>query len=349
MKEHLQGMSLHQLQELILSFDGQKYRASQLAQALVLGKTANEISTLPKELKDALAEQYSFNAVEIVKEYHARDNSTKYLFKLNDNNIIEGVFIRQSYGNTLCISTQVGCKMGCVFCASGQDGYVRNLTIGELAAQVYAANVKEGGNRRKRAVDNVVLMGAGEPLDNYDNVVGFLRLISDKDSLNISLRNITISTAGIAPKIKKLAEEGLSVTLAISLHHAKDSKRETLMPIAKKYSIESIMDAAQYYFRKTGRRVSLEYALIKGENTAIADAKALIELVKDKDYHINLIALNESSDIKLQKASGENIKKFMAELAKAGVNYTLRHSAGDDINAACGQLRNTYIYAISKK
>ena len=343
MKEHLQGMSLPELEQIISAKGGKSYRAGQLLQALVLDKAVADITTLPQSLKQALAEEYSFNAAEIIKALSSKDNSVKYLYKLNDSNIIEGVFICQSYGNTLCISTQVGCKMHCAFCASGLDGFVRNLTAGELAAQVYSANVHKGGDRQKRAVSNVVLMGAGEPLDNYDNVIKFLRLISDKNGLNISLRNITLSTCGLVPQIKRLAGEGLPITLAISLHHAKDDRRAALMPINNKYSIGEIMAAAEYYYKKSGRRVSLEYALIEGKNTDIADAKALAELVKGKDYHINLIALNEFKEGKMHAPSAANIKRFMAELAKSGANYTLRHSAGGDIDAACGQLRRSYL------
>jgi len=343
MKEHLQGMTLPKLEQIVTAKGGKSYRAGQLFQALVLDKPIADITTLPQALKQSLATDYSFNAVEIIKVLKSKDGSSKYLYKLNDDNIIEGVFIPQNYGNTLCISTQVGCKMHCAFCASGLDGFVRNLTVGELAAQVYSANVREGGNRQSRAVDNVVLMGAGEPLDNYDNVVEFLRLISDKKGLNISLRGITLSTSGIAPQIKRLADEGLPITLAISLHNAKDSKRTALMPINKKYSINEVMAAAEYYFNKTRRRISLEYALIEGKNTSIADAQGLAELVKGKDYHINLIALNEYKEGALQAASTASIKRFMAELAKKGVNYTLRHSAGGDIDGACGQLRRSYL------
>ena len=334
---------MSELEEIITAKGCPKYRAAQLFQALALNKSAEEISTLPAALKQELAQDYSFSAVEIIKTLVSKDNSSKYLFRLNDAHIIEGVFIRQGYGNTLCVSTQVGCKMHCSFCASGLDGFVRNLTAGEMAAQVYCANAKEGGGRSMRALDNIVLMGSGEPLDNYDNVIKFLRLINDKNGLNISQRNITLSTSGLPEQIRRLADEGLNITLAISLHNAIDEKRSEIMPINKKYGIKEIIQAADYYFARTGRRVSLEYALIEGENTGYEDAEALSDLIRGKDYHINLIALNEFKENKMKSASRQSASAFMAELARRGINYTLRVSAGGDIQAACGQLRRSYM------
>ena len=266
------------------------------------------------------------------------DGTKKYLFRLYDGNLIESVFMRYHHGNSVCISSQVGCKMGCRFCASTLNGCVRNLEPSEMLDQIYRIQSLTG-----ERVSNVVIMGSGEPMDNYDNVVKFLGLINSDKGLNISQRNITVSTCGLVPRIKQLAELKLQITLAISLHAPNDELRKTMMPIAYTYSIEQIMDACRYYLLQTARRISFEYSLVKGVNDSPECAKQLIKLVHGMNCHINLIPVNPIKERDYEQSEKNSIHNFKEILEKAGVNVTIRREMGRDIDGACGQLRQNHI------
>ncbi len=319
------------------------FRVKQIMYAVSDYKTYGEMSNVPKTVRELLAEKYFDRSAVIKEAFTGKDGTEKYLYLLNDGNIIEGVFMPHNYGNTLCISTQVGCRMGCAFCASTLNGLVRNLTAGEMLGEVLAANARAGGTRSKRAITNIVLMGSGEPLDNYDEVIKFLHAVSDEEGMGISPRNISLSTCGLADKIKTLADEGIPVTLTISLHAADEEKRKSLMPISNKWSIAEVLDAARYYFEKTGRRIIFEYSLIDGQNASEADALKLAKLLKGMNCHVNLINLNYVKERGLRGANKDAVKAFMDTLSSKGISNTLRRSMGNDIKGACGQLRNGYL------
>ena len=343
MKEILQDLNYIQLEELVLSLGEKKYRAKQLFEGLMQGKRISEIP-ISATLKSALLERYEDEAVKIRETFVSKEDGTKkFLFELADGNLIEGVFMRYKYGNTQCVSTQVGCRMGCKFCASTLGGLVRNLTAGEILSQILVVNRLEGGTLKDRAVTNVVLMGSGEPFDNYDHVVTFIKNVSAEGGICISPRNISLSTCGLVPKIRKFADEGLPVNLTISLHASSDEDRARVMPVANAYSIQEIMDACAYYFKKTGRRYIFEYTLIAGENCDFGHAEALAKLVKGKPCHVNLIRLNEVKERALAAADEKAAYRFLGVLEKSGISATLRRSLGSDIGGACGQLRASYI------
>ena len=259
------------------------------------------------------------------------------------NNVIEGVLMEYKYGNTLCVSTQVGCRMGCAFCASTLDGLIRNLTAGEILSEVLVVNAALGGSKTDRKVTNIVLMGSGEPLDNYDNVVKFLRLVSDENGINVSPRNVSLSTCGLVDKMYELAKEGLPINLTMSLHSPFDEGRKEIMPVAKKYSISEILAACDNYFKATGRRYYFEYSLIAGKNDTDECAKRLAALLKGKPCHVNLIRLNSVKERSLIGSEDEKAKKFMEKLVALGLSATLRRRMGADIDGACGQLRRRYL------
>lgn len=319
-----------------------RFRAEQVFIASRQNKTFAE-TNVPEGLREKLAEKFIERPVEIVEALSGKDGVGKYLYLLSDGNVIEGVYMPHNYGDTLCVSTQVGCRMGCAFCASTLNGLVRNLTAGEILGQVVAVNARHGGTLKNRAVTNIVLMGSGEPLDNYDEVTKFLRLVSEEKGLNISLRNVSLSTCGLCDRIIDLADSGLTVTLTISLHAPTDEKRSALMPINKKYNVTSVIEAAKYYFKKTGRRVIFEYSLIEGENCNVEDAEKLAKLLQGFSYHVNLIKLNPVKERNLLTAKQNSVKVFSDTLTKLGVSNTLRRSMGNDIEGACGQLRNKYL------
>ncbi|AQM59985.1 MULTISPECIES: 23S rRNA (adenine(2503)-C(2))-methyltransferase RlmN [Clostridium] len=299
----------------------------------------DDMRNLPKSLKEKLKENFKIVIPEIVEEFRSNDDDTrKLLLALEDGNLIECVIMKYKHGNTICISTQVGCRMGCKFCASTIDGRVRNLTSGEILSEIMIAQ-KTLGER----ISNIVLMGSGEPLDNYDNVVKFLKEVNAEYGLNIGQRHITISTCGLVPKIYELADEGLTITLAISLHAFSDEKRKEIMPIANKYSIKEILDACEYYIKKTNRRVTFEYALVKDVNDGNEDAKALGQLLKGMLCHVNLIPVNEIKENSFKRSSNKRIEEFAEILKSKGIEATVRREMGSDINAACGQLRRSYI------
>ena len=320
-----------------------KYNASQIFAFIQNGKSFDEMTSIKKEVRAYLAQNYVDIPVKIKEVFTSKDGSKKLLYELSDGNLIEGVFMPHNYGDTLCVSTQVGCPMGCVFCASGLNGLVRNLTPGEILSQVILINKLEGGNISDRKVTNVVLMGSGEPLANYDNVCKFFELVNDKKGLNISLRNISLSTCGLAEKIKDLADSNFHPTLSISLHAPNDDLRKTLMPIANKVSLKELIDATKYYFEKTGRRIIFEYSMIKGVNDSIDCAKQLAKIVSGYPTHINLIRLNDVKEKDLKGSTKDTINKFIETLEKNKASVTLRRSFGNDIEGACGQLRARFI------
>ncbi len=343
MKKILQDLTYAELKDLVVSLGEKSYRAGQIRRALHMGFDISEITELSKNLRARLLEQFEDSAVKIVETLHSKDGTEKYLFSLADGNYVEGVLMKYSYGNTQCVSTQVGCRMNCSFCASGLNGLVRNLSSGEIASQIYKINRLHGGNLDKREVCNVVLMGSGEPFDNYDNTVTLLKEITAEGGINISQRNISLSTCGLVPEIIKFANEGLQVNLCISLHNPFNERRREIMPIAKRYSVSEILDACEMYFKNTGRRYYFEYSLISGVNDTKECADELIRLLSGKECHVNLIRLNEVKERKLKATADSDAYSFMGLLEKGGLSVTLRRRVGSDIDGACGQLRNRYI------
>lgn len=341
MKKIIQDLSAGELKELVISLGEKPFRAAQLYKGLMLGKKISEIN-VNAGLKEKLLSVFEDEPLSVIKTLQSSDGTEKYLFRLADGNIIEGVLMKYKYGNTQCVSTQVGCRMGCKFCASTLGGLVRNLTSGEILSQVLKVNAMHGGGKQ-RAVTNIVLMGSGEPLDNYENVLGFLRNVTAEGGINVSARNISLSTCGIVPKIYSLADEAPPVNLTISLHHPRDEGRKRTMPVAGKYSIAEILKACDYYFSKTGRRYIFEYSLISGENCTGAHASELIALLRGRPCHVNLIRLNEVSERKLAPAAEEEARAFLKALTEGGLSATLRRRTGADIGGACGQLRASYI------
>ncbi len=343
-KTILADLNLDGLKNLIENIGEKPYRAGQIFKSIYLGKEFCEMTDLSKDLRENLEKNYIAQPVKMIKSLKSKDGTEKFLFKLFDGNVIESVLMKYKYGYTLCVSTQVGCRMGCAFCASGLYGLVRNLSAGEILGQVICANAYvKGGLGDKRAVTNIVLMGSGEPLDNYDNTVNFLHLVSSPNALNISTRNISLSTCGLVPKMKKLGEEKVSVNLTVSLHSPFDEERQNIMPIAKTYKIRDVLGACEDYFNKTGRRYYFEYTLIKGNNDSVRHADALISLLKGKPCHVNLIRLNEVKEKNLNSTSDKEAYRFLGLLEKGGLSATLRRRMGADIDGACGQLRQRYL------
>lgn len=298
-----------------------------------------EMKNIPQSLKNKLKQNFTIDLPKIVEVYKSEiDGTEKFLLCFKDGNLIESVLMRYKHGNSICISTQVGCRMGCKFCASTIGGRIRNLTSGEILSEILVVQ-----NNIGERISNVVLMGSGEPLDNYDNVVKLLDLVSAEYGLNIGQRHITLSTCGIVPKIYELADRELSVTLALSLHAFSDEKRKEIMPIANKYTIDEILKACQYYIDKTKRRVTFEYSLVKDVNDSREDAKSLGKLLKGMLCHVNLIPVNEIKENSFKRSSKKTIEDFSEILKSYGVEVTTRREMGSDINAACGQLRRSYI------
>lgn len=348
MKKILQDLSFAEIERLMLGCGEKKFRAKQLFEGLTQGKSILEISSLPKTLKERLVEEYEDVPVRVKRVFTAKDGTEKYLFELADGNLIEGVLMKYKYGYTQCVSTQVGCRMGCKFCASTLGGLIRNLSAGEILSQILVVNAlhkneKSGEGKEARAVTNVVLMGSGEPLDNYDETLKFLQNVTSAEGLNISARNISLSTCGLVPKMYKLADEGIPLNLTVSLHATDDETRARTMPVAKAYKIAEILKACEYYFEKTGRRYYFEYTLIAGENCDEAHADALIALLKGKPCHVNLIRLNEVKERDLKALDEKAAYRFLGRLEKGGLSATLRRQIGSDIGGACGQLRANFI------
>lgn len=340
MKKCLLDLSFEEIEKIVCDIGEQKFRAKQIFEAIFSGKQIEDITNISKTLREKLTENYIANPVKIFKKLESKDKTVKYVYQLEDGNIVEGVLMNYHYGNTICVSTQIGCRMGCKFCASGLNGLVRNLTAGEMLGQVLAVNTGLGGTKDDRKITNIVLMGSGEPLDNYDEVVKFLRLVNEKYCLNISQRNISLSTCGLVDKIRQLADDGLSITLTISLHAPTDELRKTIMPIAESYSIKEIMAAAKYYFKKTGRRIVFEYAMIAGVNDSFECAQKLKDITKGFPTHINVIPLNEVKERGLNGPNKHQVYAFCDKLIELGASASVRRTMGEDIEGACGQLRN---------
>lgn len=324
-----------------------RYRAEQIYNWLTDYASFDEMTNIPQELRATLKEIYIDQPVKIEKELISKDGTKKYLLSLPDGNVVEAVLMNYKYGNTICISTQVGCRMGCKFCATGIDGLARNLTAGEMLSEVLVINRHIGGTKADRKITNIVLMGCGEPLDNYDNVVKFVRLISAKEGLNLSQRNISLSTCGLADKIKKLADEDLGITLTISLHASTDEERKKIMNVAKAYSLKELFFAIKYYFEKTKRRIVFEYIELD-INTNKEDAERLKELCKGLSYHFNLIPINATPNTinenpALKPPTPAKQAEFWEYLKELGISATTRRTLGSDISGACGQLRRSTI------
>lgn len=337
-KPDIMSMMPEELAEFVKALGEKPFRASQLFSWMARGVEIDEMTNLSKAFREKLKENADYRLPKIEQKLVSQiDGTVKYLFALNDGECVESVVMRYEHGTTICVSTQAGCAMGCKFCASTLRGRIRNLTPSEILGQVAVAS-RDTGER----IDGVVMMGIGEPLDNYDNVIRFLRLVSHKDGLGIGLRHISLSTCGIVPKIYDLAAEGMPVTLSVSLHAADDDVRDALMPINKKYKIAELLAACKHYFEKTGRRVSFEYTLISEKNDSAEDAAHLADVIKRgmrASAHVNLILLNEVKETGLVTPSRQRARAFAAELERHGVNATIRRTLGSDINASCGQLR----------
>lgn len=335
-----------ELYNVLSSLDLPKYRIDQLVNAIYNGKDFEDNINLPKEILAKLKDLgYVMQPIKIRKAISSgsKDKTIKFLYDLSDGNIIEGVLMKYAFGNTLCISTQVGCKMNCAFCASGLNGFVRNLSAGEILGQIVAVNKYLGGTLKNRQITNLVLMGSGEPLDNFDNVKKFLQIVTSSDCFDFSVRNISVSTCGIPSKIEELADLGFAVTLCFSLHASNDKTRREIMPIAKRYSIAEVIEALRYYHTITNRRIIIEYTLIDGVNNSMSNAKELSVLLKGLPCHVNLIKLNEVEGRDLKTPTQDSCKKFLDNLNRFGVSATMRRSLGDDIEGACGMLRNKEI------
>jgi len=340
-KKCIQDYSYEEISAIVLEKGFPKFRSQQIFELSLSYRDWLESSNVPKVVSEAFSD-YEIVPAKIISKVIGQRGVTKYLFLLTDNSIVEGVYLPNNYGNTVCISTQVGCAMGCEFCASGINGLIRDLSPGEIQGQVLAVNREKNGTKNNRAISNIVLMGSGEPLNNYCNVVKFIRLISAENGMNISPRNITLSTCGITDKIYLLAKEGLPITLTISLHAASDFDRQKFMPIAKVYSIKDIVKAADYYYSSTGRRVSYEYALTKisSKEESIDD---LVKLLKGKPIHINLIRLNPVQEKEILGSDDKRADEIRKILEDNGISATIRRSLGSDIEGACGQLRNHFL------
>lgn len=340
-KKDIKSLYLPELEQEIRELGDKPFRAKQIYQWLheKLVTDFDQMSNLSKGLRERLKEHFVLTALLPVDVKISRiDGTRKYLFRLADGNVIESVWMQYHHGNSVCISSQVGCRMGCRFCASTLDGLERNLTASEMLDQIYRIQALTG-----ERVSNIVIMGSGEPMDNYDNVVRFVRMISDEHGLNISQRNITISTCGIVPGIRKLTQENLQVTLALSLHAPNDEVRRTLMPVANSFALKDVLEACREYFDKTGRRLTFEYSLVSGVNDNLQEAKALVDLLKGMHGHVNLIPVNPIKERDYVQSSQKAIQEFKNYLEKHGINATVRREMGRDINGACGQLRKSFL------
>lgn len=339
-KPDLKSMNLRELEAWIQAAGEKKFRAKQIYQWLHEKHVTSfdEMSNLSMELREKMKNHASFPVLrEELVQVSQIDGTRKYLFALEDGNMIESVWMRYRHGNSVCVSSQVGCRMGCRFCASTLDGLVRNLTPAEMLEQIYRITESTG-----ERVSNVVVMGSGEPLDNYENLLRFIELLTDENGLHISQRNLTVSTCGLVPKIRQLAERKLQITLALSLHASTQKKRMELMPVAKSYELTEVLDACRYYFEKTGRRVTFEYSLVGGVNDTPEDAGRLAVLLGDLNGHINLIPVNPIRESAYVQPGQRHIAEFKKRLEQSGLNVTVRREMGRDIDGACGQLRRRY-------
>jgi 23S rRNA (adenine2503-C2)-methyltransferase len=339
-KTDIKSMDLNELTQFLQEQGEKPFRAKQVYSWLH-GKQAesfDEMTNISKALRERLDETCDITSLEKVRVQISKiDGTRKYLFLLKDGNVIESVLMRYKHGNSVCISSQVGCRMGCRFCASTLDGLVRNLTPAEMLDQIYRIG-RDIGER----ISNVVVMGTGEPLDNYDNLLKFIRLLTDENGVHISQRNVTVSTCGLVPEMKRLAEEKLAITLALSLHASTQDKRKELMPVANKYEIHEVVEACGNYFEKTGRRVTFEYSLVAGVNDTGEDAGELSHLIKGMNCHVNLIPVNPIKERDFRQPDTNAVRAFLGRLEKNGITATVRREMGRDIDGACGQLRRSY-------
>lgn len=341
-KTDIKSLTMEELIESFLEIGEKKFRATQCYEWMhkKLVRSFDEMTNLSKNLRESLSDRYHYTGVKMVKVQESKiDGTRKYLFELYDGNYVESVWMKYKHGNSVCISSQVGCRMGCRFCASTLDGLERNLLPSEMLDQIYAITLHTG-----ERVSNVVVMGTGEPMDNYDNLVRFVHLLTDENGLNISARNLTVSTCGIVPGIRKLAKEHFQLTLALSLHSTTDEKRKKLMPIANKYSIEELMDACEFYAQQTGRRITFEYSLVGGVNDHEEDAVELCALAKRVGAHVNLIPVNPIKERDYVASDDRHILAFKNRLEKNHINVTIRREMGRDIDGACGQLRRKQLH-----
>ena len=339
MMNHLKSMTIAEIGAVLKELGQPSFRAKQVFTWLHKGvRSYEEMTNLPKALRDTLAEKYPLHIPQVVRKQESKkDGTIKYLWQLSDGNCVETVLMRYHYGNTVCISTEVGCRMGCAFCASTIGGLVRKLEPYEILDQVLFTQVDSG-----LPVSHIVLMGIGEPLDNFDNVLRFLELVNSPEGMNISMRHISLSTCGLVPMIDKLAEKKLQISLAISLHGPNDEIRNKIMPVNKAYPIDELLAACRRYYAATSRRIHFEYAMIDGVNDREADAKELIRLLKGLQAHVNMIPLNHVEESPLKPSSRQAVQRFQKTLEDAGIPATVRRTLGGDIDASCGQLRRKY-------
>ena len=339
MKQRINDKTIEELEKIFLDLGFQKFRAKQVFRQIHVNKINDfsKMTDLSKDMREKLDQLFSFPEIKILKEFKSKvDKTKKYLLELDDGNIIEAVFMEYDNRNTICISSQVGCKMGCKFCASTKNGLERSLSASEIIEEIYLLE------RENSDINNIVVMGIGEPLDNFSNIERFIKIITDPKGRNLSHRSITVSTVGLVDKIYKLSDLGYDINLAVSLHYAFDKKRMIYMPSAKKYKINEIVKACDYYLEKTKRRVSYEYVVIDGVNNLEEDVDQLVKLFKGKNIHINLIPLNPIEEFKHSKTKANIMEEFQKKLTNKGLNATSRRSMGSDIDASCGQLRNNY-------
>ena len=337
---NLGDLSFLHLKEYVLGIGENAFRAQQIFKWVHSGvQSADEMTNLPKTLREKLKSDFEIFLPQVYeKRVSAVDKTVKYLMRLSDGNIIESVVMDYHHGKSICVSSQVGCRMGCSFCASTLGGLVRNLSPFEIEGQVLSAS-RDIGER----ISNIVIMGIGEPLDNYENVITFLKNVNDERGLNIGMRHITLSTCGIPDKIRQLALTVPEVNLALSLHAPTDEKRRAIMPVARRFSIEEVMGACDFYFEKTHRRVTFEYALVRGKNSSAGDAALLAALLRGKNCHVNVIPVNPVAERGNVRTTPKETKAFLDFLKNNGINATLRRELGPDINASCGQLRNELV------
>ena len=334
--KNIKEYNLDELQNELLSMGEKKYRAEQIFKWIYVDKVKefDEMTNLSIELREKLKQNYTMCNFNILKKQESSDGTKKYLFDVLDGNAIETVLMEYHHGKTICVSSQIGCKMGCKFCASTGIRFVRSLSCGEIVEQILAVEQDIGDK-----ISNIVFMGIGEPFDNYDNVMKAIKIINNQKGLNIGARHISISTSGLVPMIYKFADEELQCTLSISLHATNDEKRSKMMPINNRYNIQELMKACRYYIEKTNKRISFEYALAKDNNDNLDDAKELVKLLKGMLCHVNLIPINKIENGEFTKSSNENIIRFRDYLNEKGIVATIRRELGADIDAACGQLR----------
>ncbi|MBQ8768287.1 MAG: 23S rRNA (adenine(2503)-C(2))-methyltransferase RlmN [Oscillospiraceae bacterium] len=339
MSNNLKSMTEAEIGAVLKEVQQPAFRAKQVFSWLHKGiRSYDEMSNLPKSLRSALEEQYPICAPEVVRKQESqKDGTIKYLWRLSDGNCVETVLMRYHYGNTVCISTEVGCRMGCAFCASTLGGLVRKLEPFEMLDQVLFTQVDSG-----LPISHIVLMGIGEPLDNFDNVLRFLELVNSPDGMNISMRHISLSTCGLVPKIDELAQRKLQLTLSVSLHAPNDTIRNTIMPVNKAYPVDQLLDACRRYYKETSRRISFEYAMIDGVNDSEENAKELLRRLKGLPAHFNLIPLNHVEESPLKPSSRNAVARFQKILEDGGIPATVRRTLGGDIDASCGQLRRKY-------